>query len=75
MGLSDVERQAYLDQIRSEIETAADRVFLEEFGRTFNDDDMKRARLPHGAENGSSRPEDALEQIRQEFPLLFGEDT
>ena len=73
MALSDEEKQAYLDEIRPQIEAAVDEVFLQEFGRTYNDDDMRRARLPHGSQNGSSRPEDALEKIRQEFPSLFNE--
>lgn len=72
--LSDEEKQAYLDQIRPQIERAADEVFLEQFGRTYNDADMKRARLPHGEQNGSGRPQDGLEHIRREFPSLFNED-
>lgn len=73
--MSPEEKERYLEEIRPEIERAVDAVFLEQFGRTYNDDDMKRARLPHGEQNGSSRPQDGLEHIRQEFPSLFGGDA
>lgn len=74
MALSDEEKQAYLDQIRPQHEAAVDAVFLEQFGRTFNDHDMRQARLAHGQQNGSSRPQDDFEHVRREFPGLFGDE-
>lgn len=74
MPMSKEERQAYLEANRTEVEAACDRVFLQQFGRSYSDVDMRTARLPHGSENGSGRPEDTLEKIRHEFPSLFGEE-
>ena len=75
MLMSEEEKERYRAENRIEIEGIADRVFTQEFGRSYSDSDMKKARgLPHGSSNGSSRPEDALEHIRQEFPSLFNED-
>jgi hypothetical protein len=49
------------------IESRVDQAFLALCGKTY-----RHASLPHGSQNGSGRPQDSLEQIRADFPELFG---
>ena len=74
MLMSKEDLARYAEENRTETEAAADKIFLESFGRTFSDSDMRRAKLQPGEENGSSHPEAALEKIRREFPSLFNAD-
>ena len=50
-----------------DIELRVDQAFLALCGKTY-----RHANLPHGSQNGSGRPQDSLEQIRKDFPSLFG---
>ena len=74
MAMSDEEKRQYLAEITPKIEAACDRVFTELFGRSYNDEDMKRARLPHGVQNGdgSQHPPDSWARIKADYPDVFG---
>lgn len=74
MAMSEEEKSAYLAEIGPQIEAAADAYFLKTCGRTYREDDVvpRHTTISHGQQNGSSRPHDSLEQIRQDFPDLFG---
>ena len=69
MSMSEQEKQAYLDAITPEIDAMVDEAFLKRFGRTY-----REARITHGEQNGdsSAHPKDSWEQIREDFPNLFG---
>lgn len=77
MAMSEEEKSAYLAEITPAIEAAADAVFLKLYGRTYNDADVKRAEIPHAHKNGdaSTHPADSWQQIKQDFPSLFGGAT
>jgi hypothetical protein len=77
MAMSEQEKQAYqayLDGAFDHVNAVADRVFRERDGRTWRPDEIvpKKATVLHGEQNGSSRKQDSLEQIRRDFPSLFG---
>lgn len=57
-----------------EIAAAVDAAFVKLCGRSYNDEDLKRAPITHAARNGdgSHVPTDSLAQIKQDFPSLFG---
>jgi hypothetical protein len=56
------------------IEKAVDAGFKRAHGRTYNDADMKTARLPHGGQNGdgSKHPPDSWQKIKADYPDVFG---
>ena len=69
MALSPEEKRA----IETEIEARADAWFLKEYGRTYNDEDWRRAPIPHAERNGdSSHQPDTWQKIKRDFPDLFG---
>jgi hypothetical protein len=56
-----------------QIELMVDAAFLKLCGRTYNDEDMRRAKIPHAERNGdSSHQRDTWQKIKHDFPDLFG---
>jgi hypothetical protein len=76
--MSEEEKAAYLAEVESHVNSVADAWLLKHHGRTFRGDadDTRRAarlaRLAHGQQNGSARPQDSMEKIRADYPDLFG---
>jgi hypothetical protein len=56
------------------IEKAVDAGFVRAHGRSFSDEDMRRAKIPHAAKNGdSSHMPDSLEKVKRDYPAIFGD--
>jgi hypothetical protein len=76
MAMSEEEKSAYLDSIDAEVNAAVDAAFLKLCGRTFREDEVvpRHAEIPHAHKNGDSShvPTDSWQQIKQDFPALFG---
>lgn len=74
MPMSEQEKQQYLASITPKIEAAVDAAFVKLCGRSYNDEDLKRAPITHAARNGDSShvPADSWQQIKADFPDLFG---
>lgn len=78
MGMSPEEKEQYLATRGPELEALIDALFVKQCGRSYNDLDMKRVRLPHGQQNGSARGAkdlDSLAKIKADYPTLFGGDV
>lgn len=75
MGMSDADKQRYLDEITPMIEAAADVAFKRDFGYTYRGNDVppRRAEIPHRERNGDGHPTDSLARIKRDFPDVFGE--
>lgn len=83
MPMTEEQKAAYLAEIKAENEAKADEMFLKLTGRTFRGDaaDLERAArlvtLPHGEKNGDSskHPPDSWQQIKKDFPGVFGQEV
>ncbi len=76
MAMTPEEKFAYLAEIGPQIEAAADAYFLKTCGRTYREDEVvpRHAEISHGEQNGdgSHVPTDSWQQIKADFPDLFG---
>ena len=83
MPMSPEERAAYRASSLPTLEAEIDAAMIRLYGRTyrFDEEDRRMAKAletrPHQAQTGEgpTPPPDSWQQIKADFPTLFGEDT
>ena len=74
MAMSEEEKAAYLVEIDEPIQRLVDESLMRLFGRTYRE--PRVAELTHAEKNGdSSHQPDTWQNIKRDFPMLFGEST
>jgi hypothetical protein len=69
MAMSEEEKSAYLAEIDGPINEAVDAAMMKLYGKTY-----REAPITHSEKNGDSShvPTDSWQQIKADFPDLFG---